>query len=664
MTLADFEPLTEAEEAVIAGLGTGHVTVLGDGRLPDPEAGDDRRVRASLIRWLALGAPGDGGVRLHEKGLRIAGALVIDESKPDFSQFDWRMPGLNLESCVLSHDLFLCFSFFVHKPMLHRASLQSLYLGGSRFPGLDAEGLKTSGILSLVDVTSEGETLLNQARVTGGLNCFRGKFLNRNSRALVADSLYTEFSVDLENANVDGETSFILAEIGGDLNFTNAKLNNEGHDTLSADRIEIKGDCFLNDIQVRGKVRFLGARIPGAFSCDGGFFKNPKDIALSMDGAKIKGAFFWREGIEVDGAIDLTAAEIGHFNDDPDCWPKVGDLVLDRCRYGAFVGTGINAGDRIRWLDLQDRAQFGKEFWPQPWEYCAHVLREMGHAEDARAVLIAKEERQRRVRREIESARLAGARLRKRFNAASDDETRQACAKDVEAYRSALTHKVDPRRQAFLGQVRRATGFQVGQWRKQVADYDALMARVNAKADRIGTRGADAALAAQSAVTEAWCKLAFLRLRDWLLGALIAYGHRPLRALGWLAGMWLVGAVLFGVVHGNGGFKPNNAFILSKPEWFECATGGDRRGDHPSTLACYQSQPEAAGYPAFHAALYSIDTLVPVVDLEVQDYWVPDERVSPAARTYLWVHIAMGWFLALLAVAGVSGLIDTRATKE
>ena len=128
--------------------------------------------------------------------------------------------------------------------------------------------------------------------------------------------------------------------------------------------------------------------------------------------------------------------------------------------------------------------------------------------------------------------------------------------------------------------------------------------------------------------------------------------------------MWLFGAVLFGVAHGDGGFKPNNAVILSKPEWAQCAEGRARRGDHPSTLACYQSQPEAAGYPTFNAALYSLDTLVPVVDLEVQDYWVPDERVSPAARTYLWVHIATGWFLALLAVAGFSGLIDTRATKE
>ena len=151
---------------------------------------------------------------------------------------------------------------------------------------------------------------------------------------------------------------------------------------------------------------------------------------------------------------------------------------------------------------------------------------------------------------------------------------------------------------------------------------------------------------------------------DGALGALIAYGHRPLRALWWLVGLWIFGWGVFGAAHGDGGFKPNNAFILAKPEWAQCEAGGALRGDHPSTLDCYRAQPAAKGYPAFNAALYSLDTLVPVVDLEVQDYWVPDERVAPWARGYLWVHIGMGWFLALLAVAGFSGLVQSRATEE
>ena len=82
MRLADFEPLTKAEQAVIAGLGSGHVTVLGKDA-PGENARDDRRVHARLIRWLALGAPGDDRVQLHEKGLRVMGALVVSDGQVD-----------------------------------------------------------------------------------------------------------------------------------------------------------------------------------------------------------------------------------------------------------------------------------------------------------------------------------------------------------------------------------------------------------------------------------------------------------------------------------------------------------------------------------------------------------------------------------------------------
>ncbi len=522
MTLAEFAPLTEAEEAVIAGLGTGHVTVLGDGSLPGPEAGDDRRVRATLIRWLALGAPGDDDVRLHEKGLRIKGALVVSDGKADPLLGDEGTTGLDLEGCKLDRDLGLLSCRFLDMALMFGATVHTLNLQGSRFPGLFADRLNARGGVFLRGVEAEGEVRLHRSEIGGDLDCVGGRFQN---------------PYDLKKEKT----------------------------------------------------------VPGSTG-----------KALNVAGARVTGAFLWRPGNNggsnrVEGALDLTAAEIGTICDDPAYWPVPGDLLLDRCRYGGFTGTGTPVSDkeRIRWLDLQDPARFGGDFWPQPWEQCAKVLREMGHAEDARAVLIAKEERQRRVRRAQAAAHLSKIRTR-----------------IAKADREASTHDIEAR------------------------------------------------LAARSGLVGAWSTLAFLRLRDGLLSALIAYGHRPLRALGWLAGMWLFGAVLFGVAHGDGGFKPNNAVILSKPEWAQCAEGRARRGDHPSTLACYQSQPEAAGYPTFNAALYSLDTLVPVVDLEVQDYWVPDERASPAARTYLWVHIATGWFLALLAVAGFSGLIDTRATKE
>jgi len=70
-------------------------------------------------------------------------------------------------------------------------------------------------------------------------------------------------------------------------------------------------------------------------------------------------------------------------------------LLLNRCRYGAFTGGVVTAEGRIKWLSLQDEARWKQDFWPQPWEQCAKVLREMGHREDARAILIEMEKRQR-----------------------------------------------------------------------------------------------------------------------------------------------------------------------------------------------------------------------------------------------------------------------------
>ncbi|WP_135507264.1 hypothetical protein [Roseovarius aestuariivivens] len=517
MSRPRFWNLTSAERAVVRGLRTGRVTALGDGMLPGVEAGEDRQVRASLIRYLALGAPGSKRLRLHEHGLQIAAALIVSDGQAD-PLIQVTTPGLDLQGCQLEHDLLLANCRFEHVPALRGARIRTLSLEDSHLPGLQADGLEVLGFIFLRGVRATGELCFLRARIGGDFDCEGGRF---------------------ENA---------------------------GGDALNADGLEAQGNVNLRrGFEAHGEVRLLRARIDGDLDCEGGRFKNEGGRALSADGAWVAGAFFWREGSDAKGALGLNATELGHIADDPACWPGAGDLLLNRCRYGAFTGKGISAEERIRWLDLQSPEKYGHDFWPQPWEQCAKVLREMGHVEDARKVLIAKEERQRAV-------------ARARF--------------------------------------RRATE---GTWREML------------------------------------CPLPWLR--DGALWLLLAYGHRPLQALAGLAVFWLVGFVVFSAAYDRDAFKPNNAFVLRSPEWAQCADTGERRADHASTLVCYLDQPEAAGYPKFNGLLYSLDTLVPVVDLEVQDFWVPDERVAAWARVYLWLHIALGWFLALLAVAGFSGLI-------
>jgi hypothetical protein len=182
--------------------------------------------------------------------------------------------------------------------------------------------------------------------------------------------------------------------------------------------------------------------------------------------------------------------------------------------------------------------------------------------------------------------------------------------------------------------------------------------------------------------------------RDYFLHLFTGYGYRPHRSLAALLFFWVVGTGVFSLASHLDAIKPNNAFILRSPEWAACSsdyTKADqnaaqiRRDEtaHGSQLECFADQPEALSYPRFTAWLYALDTLLPVVEMEMQEYWLPDEthsapdaaakgslfiRLLPEpvvtefgkyARWYLWVHIAAGWLFSLFAVAGFSGLIKS-----
>jgi hypothetical protein len=74
--------------------------------------------------------------------------------------------------------------------------------------------------------------------------------------------------------------------------------------------------------------------------------------------------------------------------DDEQSWPPAGRLLLDGFEYRALAGTApLSSTQRLRWLRLQPPRPFA----PQPYEQLAKVLRAMGHEQDARAILVAKQ---------------------------------------------------------------------------------------------------------------------------------------------------------------------------------------------------------------------------------------------------------------------------------
>ena len=464
----DFGALSVAEQRLVETLHSGEDILVGDGLLPPADEGAGRTIRAALIRHLliegleGLRAP---GARVHEKGLRLVGARIEG--------------AIDLEGCVITHDLEFRNCRFSHALVLDRARIEGLCLKGSVLPGL------------------RGEWVVARGRVS------------------------------------------------------------------------------LDSVQANGEIRLIGAKIRSQFDCDDCQISNPGKAALSLVRADIGAAFFLRGKARIDGLLNLSGARLRAIVDEPCCWPKKGDLNLSGCVYDAFMmNAPTSAKARLDWLRLQCDAKLGM-FSPQPFEQCALVLRQSGHADDARAILIEKE----RLQRQAERSRASS-----------------------------------PARQAKL-------------------------------------------------------------LRDYLLGGTIRYGYAPMLALAWLLGFWILGTAICGFVYQERAFKPGIS-LLRRAEWMACATtrkdsrsaASLRRNlvgralPKESQLECFLRQPEAQSYPRFSAAVYALDTLLPVVSLGMDEYWSPDETKPWGAlgRVYVWCQIIIGWALTFLAVAGFSGLVKTK----
>ena len=145
-----------------------------------------------------------------------------------------------------------------------------------------------------------------------------------------------------------------------------------------------------------------------------------------------------------------------------------------------------------------------------------------------------------------------------------------------------------------------------------------------------------------------------LSARDWLrwLRAFIGYGYKPGRAAVLMFLLWLGGA-----------FLAQRTFIL--------------HGIVPTDKEAYsnvQSKREVpAYYPPFQPFMFSLEHTFPLVKLGQADKWqpAPDERPDSCMilnsqcvgsarfmRWFIWAQIVLGWLLATLFVAAVSGIVQ------
>ena len=131
----------------------------------------------------------------------------------------------------------------------------------------------------------------------------------------------------------------------------------------------------------------------------------------------------------------------------------------------------------------------------------------------------------------------------------------------------------------------------------------------------------------------------YRKIFDWLLDFFIGYGYQTWRAGAALLALFGIVFILLRIAQVNNAFEPVQNATLLHPA--------------PSAASC------ESGYPCFDPFGYTINTVIPLIDVHQVDYWGPNAKTSwgMASVWIIYSGTALGWFFATLALTGATGIV-------
>lgn len=151
-------------------------------------------------------------------------------------------------------------------------------------------------------------------------------------------------------------------------------------------------------------------------------------------------------------------------------------------------------------------------------------------------------------------------------------------------------------------------------------------------------------------------------------GAMAGYGHRPMRLLRWMVAVWLISALFYQNAADLKVMAPTNPLVFENPDYANCRPRAGSPNSWTDSKLC--NGPNE--YTTFQPLMYSLDLILPLVDLQQDKDWAPmvtrATTADPAGETetfplgqfirvVMWLEILFGWVASLIFVAIFSGLI-------
>ena len=236
----------------------------------------------------------------------------------------------------------------------------------------------------------QGSIRLPGAHIKGQLNLNGAKLTNSGGVALAADGMTVDGDMFCgEGFQVQGSIRLPGAHIKGQLNLDSAKLTNSDGTALASDLMTVDGGMLCGEgFQAQGEIRVLGAHIGQQLSFRGASLSNASGLALDCEALETESLYL--DDTTIDGTVDLTSAQVRVLHDDPDRWPP--QMRIDEFTYQSlepYAEAGGTSG-RLAWL-----ARANPGYRAQPYEQLTAYYRRLGHDEEARRVLLAKQRRRR-----------------------------------------------------------------------------------------------------------------------------------------------------------------------------------------------------------------------------------------------------------------------------
>lgn len=374
----EINDLTPAEERVRRAFPRGERVDFRTAAADDAADGDgwgpERTLRASVLKWLLVGAPQEEG---EIAALKVAGARITGE--------------LSLMYAVVDHAVSLTRCSFDAEPNLYGTRLRQLNLSGSVLPGMSMGSTRIDGVLRLTECRFRGPVRLGGAQISAALFMDGAEFTAPDADEPVLQLNHSTIGDDLwaPDLRAHGEVRLTGATVAGVVNLRDTAFDNPSGMALDAQNLTVGSDVRAACLDARGRVDLRGSRIPGCLDLLHAGLSQPGGTALRVSSCVI-GELWLRRGDPVEGALNLRRSQIDLLTLEPAMLP---DLVyVNELTYTALT-PHEPAEHRLPMLERD-----GDGYVPYAYEQLTAAYRRIGDDHAARMVQLAKQRRLRGTR--------------------------------------------------------------------------------------------------------------------------------------------------------------------------------------------------------------------------------------------------------------------------